>query len=342
MSIIAHKKLNTFSKNKSQRALNIVKKTLQVEADAIHALKNRIANDVNQPLIHAINILLECKGHVIISGIGKSGHIGRKIAATFSSTGTPALFIHPVEAAHGDLGIVTNNDVFIAISNSGETAELIRIIPVIKRMGVKLISMTGNEKSNLAKLALIHLNVGVTKEACTLNLAPTASTITTLAMGDALAVSLLDARGFLQKDFVRSHPGGILSQRLLIHVRDIMRISKAIPVVTQDVSLFTTLIEMTKKNMAMTAVVNNIFHPIGVFTDGDLRRLLATHNKNFNKFLISDVMNRNPHTIFPDQLAIDAIQIIKKFCINQLLVIDMHGKLIGALHIHDLTNAKII
>jgi len=285
--------------------------------------------------------LLKCQGRVVVSGIGKSGHIGRKITATFASTGTPALFMHPAEAAHGDLGMVTAKDVFIAISNSGETAELMAIVPIIKRMGAYVISMTGNNESSLAQMSSIHLNVGVDKEACTLNLAPTTSTTATLAMGDALAVSLLDARGFMEEDFARSHPGGALGRRLLTHVRDVMRSGEAIPAVTPDVSLSTALMEITRKGMAMTAVVDADKHPIGVFTDGDLRRLLE-RGEDFTKSSIADVMHRNPRTIHPDQLAVDAVQLMEEFRINQVLVADSAGKLVGALHIHDLTRAKVI
>ncbi|HCT26218.1 MAG TPA: KpsF/GutQ family sugar-phosphate isomerase, partial [Stenotrophomonas sp.] len=268
-------------------------------------------------------------------------HIGRKIAATLASTGTPSLFMHPAEAAHGDLGMVTPNDVFIAISNSGETAELLAIVPIVKRMGAVIIAMTGNDESSLAELATVHLNVGVDKEACTLNLAPTASTTATLAMGDALAVSLLDARGFMEEDFARSHPGGALGRRLLTHVRDVMRSGDAIPAVRPDVSLSAALMEITRKGMAMTAVVDEHFHPIGVFTDGDLRRLLE-RGQDFSQFSIADVMHANPRTVNQDQLAVDAVQLMEEFRINQLLVTDAQGVLTGALHIHDLTRAKVI
>jgi arabinose-5-phosphate isomerase len=277
----------------------------------------------------------------VVSGIGKSGHIGRKMAATLASTGTPSRFMHPAEAAHGDLGMVTARDVFIAISNSGETAELLAIVPIIKRMGAVIIAMTGNDQSSLAQLAAVHLNVGVAQEACTLNLAPTASTTAALAMGDALAVSLLDARGFVEEDFARSHPGGALGRRLLTHVRDVMRSGEAIPAVRPDVSLSAALMEITRKGMAMTAVVDEQFRPVGVFTDGDLRRLLE-RGQDFAKFCIADVMHANPQTVNQDQLAVDAVQLMEQFRINQLLVTDAAGVLTGALHIHDLTRAKVI
>lgn len=323
------------------RALKLARSTLQIEADAVVALKNRISDDLNDPFAQAIALLLNCNGRVVVSGIGKSGHIARKIAATLASTGTPALFIHPAEAAHGDLGMVTEEDAFIAISNSGETAELMAIVPIIKRMGASLIAMTGNDDSALAQLANVHLNVKVDQEACPLNLAPTASTTATLAMGDALAVALLDARGFREEDFARSHPGGALGRRLLTHVRDVMRSGEAIPAVTADISLSLALLEITRKGIAMTAVVDKNFHAIGVFTDGDLRRLIE-QVQDFTKLTIADVMHANPRTIGPDQLAVDAVHMMEQFRINQLLVTDAAGKLIGALHIHDLTRAKVI
>jgi arabinose-5-phosphate isomerase len=323
------------------RALELARSTLQIEADAIIALKNRISDASDDPFAQAIRLLLGCSGRVVVSGIGKSGHIARKIAATLSSTGTPALFIHPAEAAHGDLGMVTEHDSFIAISNSGETAELMAIVPIIKRMGASLIAMTGKPDSALAQLANVHLDVGVAQEACPLNLAPTASTTATLAMGDALAVALLDARGFREEDFARSHPGGALGRRLLTHVRDVMRSGEAIPAVTADVSLSVALLEITRKGIAMTAVVDENFHAIGVFTDGDLRRLIE-QVQDFTKLKIADVMHAHPHTVGTDQLAVDAVQMMEQFRINQLLVTDAGGKLVGALHIHDLTRAKVI
>ena len=323
------------------RALKLARSTLQIEADAIIALKNRISDDLNDPFAQAIALLLNCSGRVVVSGIGKSGHIARKIAATLASTGTPALFIHPAEAAHGDLGMVTEDDAFIAISNSGETAELMAIVPIIKRMGASLIAMTGNQDSALAQLANVHLDVKVDQEACPLNLAPTASTTATLVMGDALAVALLDARGFREEDFARSHPGGALGRRLLTHVRDVMRSGEAIPAVTADVSLSLALLEITRKGIAMTAVVDDKFHAIGVFTDGDLRRLIE-QVQDFTKLTIADVMHANPRSIGPDQLAVDAVHMMEQFRINQLLVTDAAGMLVGALHIHDLTRAKVI
>jgi arabinose-5-phosphate isomerase len=330
-----------FDGESAARALELALDTLQIEADAILAIKKRLATGLDHSFSQAVELLLQCDGRVVVSGIGKSGHIARKIAATLASTGTPALFVHPAEAAHGDLGMVTEHDTFVAISNSGETAELLAIMPIIKRMGAKLIALTGNPASNLAQLSNVHLNVSVDKEACPLNLAPTASTTATLALGDALAVALLDARGFKEDDFARSHPGGVLGRRLLTHVRDVMRSGAAIPAVTADASLSASLLEITKKGMAMTAVVDHDFHAIGVFTDGDLRRLIE-EVQDFSKLSIADAMHANPRTIGPDQLAVDAVHIMEEFRINQLLVADADGKLVGALHIHDLTRAKVI
>lgn len=330
-----------FGIESAQRALELACETLQIEADAILALKNRFSTSSNDSFAQAVGLLLECSGRVVVSGMGKSGHIARKIAASLASTGTPALFVHPAEAAHGDLGMVTENDAFVAISNSGETAELMSIVPIIKRMGAKLIAMTGNPESSLAQLSNVHLDVSVDKEACPLNLAPTASTTATLALGDALVVALLDARGFREEDFARSHPGGALGRRLLTHVRDVMRSGDRIPAVTADVSLSSALLEITQKGIAMTAVVDDAYRAIGVFTDGDLRRLLE-NAQDFTKLSIADVMHANPRTIGPDQLAVDAVQLMEQFRINQLLVSNADGKLVGALHIHDLTRAKVI
>ena len=323
------------------RAIRLAGETLQIEADALLVLKFRLAGDAGEKFAKAVALLLECRGRVVVSGIGKSGHIGRKIAATLASTGTRALFVHPAEAAHGDLGMVAPDDAFIAISNSGETAELMAIVPIIKRMGATLITLTGSDDSALAKLATVHLNVAVDKEACPLNLAPTASTTAALAIGDALAVALLDARGFGEDDFARSHPGGSLGRRLLTHVRDVMRVGDAIPAVLADVSLVEALMEITRKGIAMTAIVDAGYRPIGVFTDGDLRRLIE-QVRDFSTIKIADVMHHRPHIIGPDQLAVDAVQMMEEFRINQLLVADASGLLVGALHIHDLTRAKVI
>lgn len=321
------------------RALALARETLQIEADAIAALHARLATDTT--VGRAVLMLLNCSGRVVVSGMGKSGHIARKIAATLASTGTPALFVHPAEAAHGDLGMVAPDDAFIAISNSGETAELMAIVPIVKRMGAKLIAMTGNPASSLGRLADVHLDVSVAKEACTLNLAPTASTTVTLALGDALAVALLDLRGFKAEDFARSHPGGALGRRLLTHVRDVMRSGDAVPRVGLDASLSAALLEITQKGMGMTAVVDAGGGVAGVFTDGDLRRLIE-RVQDFTKVQIRDVMHAHPQQIGPDRLAVDAVAVMEQFRINQMLVVDDAGRLVGALHIHDLTRAKVI
>ena len=341
MSVNDPKTSPSSSSADQSRLIALAQETLQIEADAITALKNQLAGPAGSAFMNAIKLLLECGGRVVVSGIGKSGHIGRKIAATLASTGTPALFVHPAEAAHGDLGMVTKSDIFIAISNSGESSELMTIVPIIKRMGAKLIAMTGRDNSSLAQLANVHLNVGVAKEACPLNLAPTASTTVTLAMGDALAVALLDARGFRAEDFALSHPGGALGRRLLTYVQDVMRTGDAIPAVRAEVPLTEALFEITKKGLAMTSVVDANFHPVGVFTDGDLRRLLEK-GLDITRLTIGEVMHANPRTIQPDQLAVEAVEIMEQFRINQLLVVDAQGKLAGALHIHDLTRAKVV
>ena len=326
---------------KANHALQLACETLQIEANAILSLRQRLSGSDSSAFIDAIQKVLHCKGRLVISGIGKSGHIARKIAATFASTGTPSFFLHPAEAAHGDLGMVTSQDVFIAISYSGEAGELVAILPILKRLGVKLIALTGNPNSTLAKLADLHLSVHVEKEACPLNLAPTASTTVTLALGDALAVAVLDARGFKEEDFARSHPGGALGRRLLTHVKDVMRTGNAIPQVKPDTKLSSALMEITQKGMAMTAIVDDDNTIVGVFTDGDLRRLMDKP-LNFSELIIADVMHKNPYRIGPEQLAVEAVEIMEQHRINQLLVADAHGKLVGALHIHDLTRAKVI
>jgi arabinose-5-phosphate isomerase len=330
-----------FEPTTPERARSLAIETLRIEADAILALTRRLEGEEGAAFERAVSVLLDCSGRVVVSGIGKSGHIARKIASTLASTGTPALFVHAAEALHGDLGMITENDAMIAISYSGEASEFLSIIPIVKRMGAKLIAMTGNPASSLGQLADIHLNVHVDKEACPLNLAPTASSTATLALGDALAVALLDARGFREEDFARSHPGGALGRRLLTHVHDVMRKNEAIPAVKANVMLPDALMEVSRKGMAMTAVVDDNFRAIGIFTDGDLRRLLETV-QDFTKVSIADVMHANPQTVLPDQLAVEAVEVMEQFRINQLLVADADGKLVGALHIHDLTRAKVI
>ena len=330
---------NSFDENASRRVMALARETLAIEADAVRALHDRL--DADDSLVRAVAVLYACTGRVVVSGMGKSGHIARKIAATLASTGTPAMFVHPGEAAHGDLGMVTAQDVFIAISNSGESSELMDILPVVKRMGTPLIAMTGKPQSRLAQLSDVHLDISVAKEACPMNLAPTASTTVTLALGDALAVALLDARGFREEDFARSHPGGALGRRLLTHVRDVMRSGDAVPAVGPDTPLAQALLEVSQKGMGMTAIVDADSRPIGSFTDGDLRRLIE-RVQDFSHIVIRDVMHANPRTVQPEQLAVDAVAIMEEFRINQMLVVDGEGKLVGALHIHDLTRAKVI
>ncbi|HYD94266.1 MAG TPA: KpsF/GutQ family sugar-phosphate isomerase [Noviherbaspirillum sp.] len=342
MSVTDAKTLpKAFDAKNARRALELARETLQIEANALLALKDRLSDAPEDSFARAVALLLQCSGRVVVSGIGKSGHIARKIAATLASTGTPALFVHAAEALHGDLGMITENDAVIAISYSGEAAEFVAIIPIIKRMGAKLIAITGNPASRLAQHADIHLDAHVDKEACPLNLAPTASTTATLALGDALAVALLDARGFREEDFARSHPGGALGRRLLTHVRDVMRSGDAVPSVKPGLPLHRALLEITKKGMAMTAVVDDDNRVIGIFTDGDLRRLIE-NMQDFSKLSMADVMHANPRTVQPDQLAVEAVDLMEQFRINQLLVADDDGKLVGALHIHDLTHAKVI
>lgn len=330
-----------FNAASSERALQFACDTIQIEADALLALKERLAGDSAGLFSKAVALLLACHGRVVVSGIGKSGHIARKIAATLASTGTPALFVHAAEASHGDLGMITAGDVLIAISYSGEAGELLAVVPIIKRMGATLIAITGNDASNLAQLADVHLNVKVDKEACPLNLAPTASTTATLALGDALAMALLDARGFGAEDFARSHPGGSLGRRLLTHVHDVMRTGSAIPAVPKHATLYDALLEISKKGMAMTAIVDDDYRALGVFTDGDLRRLIE-QKQDFSTLLITDVMHANPRAVKAEQLAVEAVELMEQFRINQLLVVDDDNKLVGALHIHDLTRAKVI
>ena len=337
MSVTHEKRFSQqFDNGVASRALELARDTLQIEADAILTLRARLSADTHHDFARATALLLSCSGRVVVSGMGKSGHIARKIAATLSSTGTPAMFVHPGEAAHGDLGMVTKADAMLAISYSGESDELLAIT-----LGAKLISMTGNPESSLARLADVHLNIAVEKEACPLNLAPTASTTVTLALGDALAVAMLDARGFREEDFARSHPGGSLGRKLLTHVRDVMRTGNLIPTVKPDVMLPEALLEVTRKGMAMTAIVNGDGHVLGIFTDGDLRRLIE-QGRDFSKTLIRDVMHTKPRLLGPEQLAVDAVELMEQHRINQVLVCEPNGKLVGALHIHDLTRAKVI
>ncbi|MBK5944435.1 MAG: KpsF/GutQ family sugar-phosphate isomerase [Halorhodospira halophila] len=310
---------------------------LQLEADAVAALGERI----DQPFSEACRHMLACRGRVIVTGMGKSGHIGSKMAATLASTGTPAFFVHPGEASHGDLGMVTPDDVVIALSNSGETDELTAILPLIKRLGVPLIALTGRPESTLARAASVHLNVGVEQEACPLGLAPTASTTATLAMGDALAVALLDARGFTAEDFARSHPGGKLGRRLLLHIEDIMQTGERIPRVAPGTALRDALLEISRKGLGMTAIVDEEQRVLGIFTDGDLRRTLD-RGADIHQTPIEAVMSLSPQTASPDLLAAEAAERMERHRINALLVTDAEDRLVGALNMHDLLRAGVV
>ncbi|UUM21239.1 SIS domain-containing protein [Mycoavidus sp. SF9855] len=321
----------------TNRVLSLARDVLETEATAILSL----ASQLDQNFIAAVELLLACTGRVVVSGIGKSGHIARKLAATLASTGTPAFFVHPAEASHGDLGMIMAEDVVIVLSNSGETEELVDIFPLIKRTGARLIAMTGNPASSLAKLADVHLNARVEKEACPLNLAPTASTTAALALSDALAMAVLDARGFGPEDFARSHPGGTLGRRLLTYVRDVMRADVQLPCVELSATVHDALFEITEKRLGMTAVVDHAGYVKGVFTDGDLRRLLAKRN-DVSTLNIAEVMTAQPYTISPDRLAIEAVELMERYRINQMLVVDEANKLLGALNMHDLFSAKVI
>jgi arabinose-5-phosphate isomerase len=321
----------------SRSALELARKVLAIEAEAVSALGSRL----DQNFLAAVEIILSCRGRVVVSGMGKSGHIARKIASTMASTGTPAFFVHPAEASHGDLGMITREDVVVALSYSGESDELLTIIPLIKRQGAKLIAITGNAGSALAKEADVYLDARVSQEACPLNLAPTASTTAALALGDALAIALLDARGFGADDFARSHPGGTLGRRLLTHVSDVMRTGDDVPHVAEDVSLVEALREMSRKRMGMTAVLDRARHVVGIFTDGDLRRALE-RSSDLRAVKLTDVMSRDPRTIQESKLAVEAVEMMERHKINQLLVVTDAGELAGALNMHDLFRAKVI
>ena len=313
------------------------RRTLDIEARALTELNQRLDSRVEQ----AVALMLACPGRVIVCGLGKTGHIARKIAATLASTGTPSFFLHAAEAVHGDIGMIGGQDLLIAVSYSGSGQELLAILPAAHRLGVKVIAMTGHNDSELARLADVHLDVSVSQEACPLNLAPTASTTVALAMGDALAVACLEARGFGADDFARSHPGGALGRRLLTRVADIMRSASAVPCVTQSASVFEALEEISRKGMGMTAVIDSSGRAIGIFTDGDLRRLIERKG-DVRKLTVADGMSSNPRHIQPEALAVDAAVIMDSHKLNQMLVSDDQGKLIGAVHMHDLMAAKVV
>ncbi|GAP66476.1 KpsF/GutQ family protein [Mizugakiibacter sediminis] len=311
---------------------------IAIEALAIAVLEKRIEAE----FIRACGMMLACPGRIVVTGMGKSGHIGRKIAATLASTGTPAFFVHPGEASHGDLGMITDKDVVLALSNSGETDELLTILPVIKRQGIPLIAMTGNPGSSLARQADLHLDVSVPAEACPLGLAPTASTTAALVMGDALAIALLEARGFTAEDFARSHPAGSLGRRLLLRIADIMHTGDKVPKVRADASLTEALVEMSRKGLGMTAVVDADDRLLGVYTDGDLRRTLDDHQVDLRGVRVAELMTRNPKSIAPDKLAAEAAQLMETYKIHSLLVVDGERRVVGALNIHDLLRAKVV
>ncbi len=321
----------------AQRALNAAKEAMRVEASALNAINARL----EPTFAHAVQAVLACKGRVVVMGMGKSGHVGNKIAATLASTGTPAFFVHPAEASHGDLGMITPNDVILAISNSGESDEFNAILPVIKRMGIPLIALTGRADSSLARHADHVINSQVDKEACPLNLAPTASTTAQMALGDALAIALLDARGFKPADFARSHPGGALGRKLLTHVRDIMRRDPHVPAVKPTTTGLEMMQEMGDKGLGATAITDANGIPIGIFTDGDLRRLIA-QGGDLRVAVAQDIMRPHPRTINQQALAAEAADLMETYAVTSLLVVDDTGRLVGAINSNDLMRAKVI
>ncbi|MCZ6560206.1 MAG: KpsF/GutQ family sugar-phosphate isomerase [Gammaproteobacteria bacterium] len=324
----------TIDKKKVQ---SLARAVLITEAQAVTALADRIDDLFST----ACQLCMDCRGRIVVTGMGKSGHIGSKIAATLASTGSPAFFVHSGEASHGDLGMITGEDLVLAVSNSGETKEIITILPLIKRLGVPMIAMTGNPDSTLAKTAEVNLDVSVAEEACPLQLAPTASTTATLAMGDALAVALLESRGFTEEDFARSHPGGSLGRRLLLHVDDLMHTGDLIPKVLVGTPLSEGLLEMSRKGLGMTAIVGQDGKLTGVFTDGDLRRSLD-NAVDIHTTLVEQVMTKNGKTIRPDMLAAEAVHLMDTHKITALIVVDENDKVIGALNVHDLLRAGIM
>ena len=322
---------------KAERAIALAHETFDIEAAAVLGLKERVGPKFAQ----AVAMVLATHGRVVVMGMGKSGHIGRKIAATLASTGTPALFVHPAEASHGDLGMITGADLVLAISNSGESPEMATVLPVLKRLGTPVIAMTGNAQSTMARHAALWLDSGVAKEACPLNLAPTASTTAQLALGDALAVALLDARGFRAEDFARSHPGGTLGRKLLTHVSDVMRSDEAVPRVHGHANFTTLMREMSSKGLGAAAIVDDHDHVLGIFTDGDLRRLLEQGMDLRNKTAL-EVMHPQPYTVSSQSLAVDAAELMERHSITSVLVLDADKRLCGALNSNDLMRAKVI
>jgi arabinose-5-phosphate isomerase len=315
--------------------VDLGRQALSIEIEGLRAQLPRLGTD----FARACRICLNCRGRVVVTGMGKSGHIGGKLAATLASTGTPSFFVHPGEASHGDVGMITRDDVIIALSNSGETDEILTIVPVIKRLGIPLIALTGNANSSLARLAAVHLDIGVPAEACPLNLAPTASTTAALAVGDALAVALLKARGFTEEDFARSHPAGTLGRRLLF-VKDVMRSGEHVPMVRPDTTLADGLMEVTSKGLGMTAVVDADRHVLGVFTDGDLRRALD-NAADLHATRIQQVMSHHAKTVRPGTLAAEAVHLMETHRITSLIVVDDALQIVGALNVHDLLRAGV-
>ena len=322
----------------SENVIALARAVIETESNAAAALVARI----DSRFVQACEYMLHCAGRIVVLGMGKSGHIGNKIAATLASTGTPAFFVHPGEASHGDLGMITAKDVVLALSNSGETDEILTLIPLLKRLGVPLICLTGNPQSRLAREANVNLDVSVAKEACPLGLAPTSSTTAALVMGDALAVALLESRGFTADDFARSHPGGRLGKRLLLHVGDIMHRDDGIPRVAPDATLATALVEMTRKGLGMTTIVDSDSKLLGVFTDGDLRRVLDHGTVTVQNIRIADIMTRQCKTILPTQLAAEALQLMETRRINALPVVDTEQRLVGAINMHDLLRSGVV
>lgn len=317
--------------------LRLAREVIETEAAAVRSLGERL----DDSFARACRLMLACRGRVVVTGMGKSGHIANKIAATLASTGTPAFYVHPGEASHGDLGMITGEDLVLALSNSGETVELITILPLIKRLGVKLVSITGNPQSTLSQAADANLDASVAQEACPLNLAPTASTTAALALGDALAVALLSLRGFTEEDFARSHPGGTLGRRLLLRAMDIMHTGERVPTVTEGTPLSTALVEMTRKGLGMTAIVDGAGRVAGIFTDGDLRRALD-RRVDVHRARIDEVMTRQCTTIGPETLAGEALRLMETGKFNALLVVDAERKLLGAFNMHDLLRAGVV
>jgi len=317
--------------------IDLGRQALNIEIEGLRAQLPRLGAE----FARACRICLNCRGRAVVTGMGKSGHIGGKIAATLASTGTPAFFMHPAEASHGDVGMITREDVVLALSNSGETDEILTIVPALKRLAVPLIAFTGNPSSTLARIATVHLDIGVPAEACPLNLAPTASTTAALAVGDALAVALLKARGFTEEDFARSHPAGTLGRRLLLHVKDVMRTGDGIPKVAPATPLADGLMEVTRKGLGMTAIVDTMDHVLGVFTDGDLRRALD-RKTDLHRTRIDEVMTREAKRVHANTLAVEAVLLMETHRITSLIVVDADDVLVGALNVHDLLRAGVV